>query len=55
MTHKLNRREFGQMLGGLGFAAATTAGFSSPAWAAQTLIYGNAGNIDSASNKFAKI
>ena len=55
MTHTQNRREFGQMLGGLGFAAATAAGFSSPAWAAQTLIYGNAGNIDSASNKFAKI
>lgn len=54
MTRKLNRREFGQVLGGLGFAAASAAGFASPAQAAQTLIYGNAGNPDSASNKFAK-
>ena len=54
MTRKLTRREFGQALGGLGFAAATAAGFASPAWAAKTLIYGNAGNADSASNQFAK-
>ena len=54
MTHKVNRREFGQMLGGLGFTATAAAGFAFPALAAQTLIYGNAGNADSASNKFAR-
>lgn len=51
---KMDRREFGHVLGGLGFAAASVAGFSFPAMAAQTMIYGNAGNIDSASNRFAK-
>ncbi len=52
--HKFNRREFGQILGGLGIATAAAAGFASPALAARTLIYGNAGNADSASNKFAR-
>jgi len=49
----INRRNFNQGLGGLGLAG-LFAGAGSPAFAAQTLIYGNAGNIDSASNKFAK-
>ena len=49
----LNRRSFTKGIGGLGLAAAFV-GVGSPALAAKTLIYGNAGNIDSASNKFAK-
>ena len=53
MTHGMNRRTFGHMLGGLGVAAAAT-GLPSPALAARTLIYGNAGNADSASNRFAR-
>lgn len=47
------RRSFHQHLGGLSLTAALV-GVGAPALAAQTLIYGNAGNIDSASNKFAK-
>ena len=50
---KLNRRSFTKGMGGLGLATALL-GVGSPALAAKTLIYGNAGNIDSASNKFAK-
>ena len=49
----LNRRNFAKGIGGLGLASALV-GVGSPALAAKTLIYGNAGNIDSASNTFAK-
>ncbi len=47
----ISRRSFNI---GLGTAALAGAFAGGPALAAQTLIYGNAGNIDSASNKFAK-
>ncbi|MFY0691743.1 MAG: TRAP transporter substrate-binding protein [Paracoccaceae bacterium] len=49
----INRRTFNKGLGAAGLAG-LFAGVGSPALAAQTLIYGNAGNIDSASNRFAK-
>ena len=49
----LTRRTFNKGLGGLGLVTAL-AGVGTPALAARTLIYGNAGNIDSASNRFAK-
>ncbi|WP_299625603.1 TRAP transporter substrate-binding protein [Pelagibius sp.] len=49
----LTRRTFNKGLGGLGLVTAL-AGVGAPALAARTLIYGNAGNIDSASNRFAK-
>ena len=49
----INRRNFNTGVGAIGLAAALT-GVGAPAFAAKTLIYGNAGNIDSASNKFAK-
>ncbi len=48
----LTRRSFTQGVGGLGLVTALV-GVGSPALAARTLIYGNAGNIDSASNRFA--
>jgi TRAP-type C4-dicarboxylate transport system substrate-binding protein len=48
-----NRRTFNMNLGSLGFAG-LLAGVGSPALAGRTMIYGNAGNIDSASNTFAK-
>lgn len=50
---QMKRRTFTKGLGGLSLTAAL-AGVGAPAYAAKTLIYGNAGNIDSASNKFAK-
>ncbi len=50
---QIKRRTFAKGLGGLSLTAAL-AGIGAPAYAARTLIYGNAGNIDSASNKFAK-
>ena len=50
---KLNRRTFSTGLAGLGLTSALV-GIGQPALAAKTLIYGNAGNIDSASNRFAK-
>ena len=50
---KSTRREFTRGLGGLGLATALV-GVGAPALAARTLIYGNAGNIDSASNRFAR-
>lgn len=50
---KITRRTFGKGLAGLG-AAAAFGSLASQAFGAKTLIYGNAGNIDSASNKFAK-
>ncbi|MGI9484287.1 MAG: TRAP transporter substrate-binding protein [Geminicoccaceae bacterium] len=49
----MNRRTFHKRAGGLTLATALM-GVGAPAFAAKTLIYGNAGNIDSASNKFAK-
>ena len=49
----MNRRSFNKRAGGLTLATALI-GVGAPAFAAKTLIYGNAGNIDSASNKFAK-
>ena len=49
----MNRRSFNKRAGGLTLATALI-GVGAPALAAKTLIYGNAGNIDSASNKFAK-
>ena len=49
----MNRRIFHKRAGGLTLATALM-GVGAPAFAAKTLIYGNAGNIDSASNKFAK-
>ena len=48
----LSRRSFTRGVGGLGLVTALV-GVGSPALAARTLIYGNAGNIDSASNRFA--
>ncbi len=50
---KLRRRTFNKGLAGLGLASALV-GVGAPALAAKSLIYGNAGNIDSASNRFAK-
>ena len=50
---KLDRRTFTKGLGGLSLASALV-GVGAPALAARTLIYGNAGNIDSASNRFAR-
>ena len=50
---KLKRRTFSTGLAGLGLTSALV-GIGQPALAAKTLIYGNAGNIDSASNRFAK-
>lgn len=50
---QMKRRTLVKGLGGLSLTAAL-AGVGAPAYAAKTLIYGNAGNIDSASNKFAK-
>ena len=49
----MNRRTFNQRAGDLTLATALM-GVGAPAFAAKTLIYGNAGNIDSASNTFAK-
>lgn len=49
----IKRRTFVKGLGGLSLTAAL-AGVGAPVHAAKTLIYGNAGNIDSASNTFAK-
>ncbi len=49
----MNRRDFNKRAGGLTLATALI-GVGAPAFAAKTLIYGNAGNIDSASNTFAK-
>lgn len=49
----LTRRSFAKGVGGIGLATAL-AGVGAPAFAARTLIYGNAGNIDSASNTFAR-
>ena len=49
----MHRRSFNKRVGGLALAIALV-GVGKPALAAKTLIYGNAGNIDSASNKFAK-
>lgn len=49
----INRRRFNQGVTGLSLSAALI-GVGAPALAAKQLIYGNAGNIDSASNKFAK-
>jgi TRAP-type C4-dicarboxylate transport system substrate-binding protein len=49
----MNRRSFNKRAGELTLATALI-GVGAPAFAAKTLIYGNAGNIDSASNKFAK-
>ncbi len=49
----MNRRSFNKRAGGLSLATALM-GVGTPALAAKTLIYGNAGNIDSASNTFAK-
>ncbi len=49
----MNRRSFNRRAGGLTLATALM-GMGAPAFAAKTLIYGNAGNIDSASNTFAK-
>lgn len=48
----INRRTFNKGLGATGLAG-LLAGVGSPALAAKMLIYGNAGNIDSASNQFA--
>lgn len=50
---KLRRRTFNKGLAGIGLASALV-GVGAPALAAKSLIYGNAGNIDSASNRFAK-
>ena len=50
---KINRRNFNSGLGAMSLASALV-GVGAPTLAAQTLIYGNAGNINSASNKFAK-
>lgn len=49
----LTRRRFTQGAASLGLASALV-GVGAPALAAKTLIYGNAGNIDSASNRFAR-
>jgi TRAP-type C4-dicarboxylate transport system substrate-binding protein len=49
----INRRNFNSGLGAMSLASALV-GVGAPTLAAQTLIYGNAGNINSASNKFAK-
>jgi TRAP-type C4-dicarboxylate transport system substrate-binding protein len=49
----INRRNFNITLGGAGLAG-LIAGVGSPVLASKMMIYGNAGNIDSASNKFAK-
>ena len=49
----INRRNFNFGLGAMSLASALV-GVGAPTLAAQTLIYGNAGNINSASNKFAK-
>ncbi len=49
----ITRRTFTKGLGGVSLAAALV-GVGAPALAAKTLIYGNAGNIDSASNRFAR-
>ena len=49
----INRRNFNSGLGAISLASALV-GVGAPTLAAQTLIYGNAGNINSASNKFAK-
>ena len=49
----MKRRTFNQGIGSLGLAGLIS-GVAGPAMAAKMLIYGNAGNIDSASNKFAK-
>jgi len=49
----LTRRSFTKGAASLGLASALV-GVGSPALAAKTLIYGNAGNIDSASNRFAR-
>ena len=49
----MKRRTFNQGIGSLGLAGLISS-VASPSMAARMLIYGNAGNIDSASNKFAK-
>ena len=49
----INRRNFNSGLGAMSLTSALV-GVGAPTLAAQTLIYGNAGNINSASNKFAK-
>ena len=49
----MKRRAFNQGLTSLGLAGLMS-GVAGPSMAAKMLIYGNAGNIDSASNKFAK-
>ncbi len=49
----ITRRNFNTGLGMMSLASALI-GVGAPALAAKTLIYGNAGNINSASNKFAK-
>ena len=49
----INRRNFNASIGAMSLASALV-GVGAPALAAKTLIYGNAGNINSASNKFAK-
>ena len=49
----MKRRTFNQGITSLGFAGLLS-GVAGPSMAAKMLIYGNAGNIDSASNKFAK-
>ena len=48
----MERRNFNNGLGAVGLASLLTS-VAGPALAAKMLIYGNAGNIDSASNKFA--
>lgn len=52
MTSTLNRRRFNQSLAATA-AAGLFGGMLTPAHAVTKLIYGNAGNIDSASNQFA--
>ena len=49
----MKRRTFNQGITSLGLAGLLS-GVAGPSMAAKMLIYGNAGNIDSASNKFAK-
>ena len=49
----MKRRTFNQGITSLGIAGLLS-GVAGPSMAAKMLIYGNAGNIDSASNKFAK-